>query len=29
MKEGNIQGLFQTPFFIGEIDYEYEIPKND
>ena len=29
MKEGNIQGLFQTPFFIGEIDYEYEIPKNE
>ena len=29
MKEGNVDGLFQTPFFIGEIDYEYEIPKNE
>ena len=26
MKEGNVQGVFQTPFFFGEIEYDYEIP---
>ena len=29
MKEGTVLGMFQTPFFLGDIDYEYEIPKNE
>ena len=30
MKESDsVLGMFQTPFFLGDIDYEYEIPKDE
>ena len=25
--EGQTEGMFSTPFFVGKLDYEYEVPE--